>query len=144
VALATARAPRPRVAVVEWTDPVYVAGHWVPDMIRRAGGVDVCAAAGEHSTRLEAAAIAERDPEVVFFAPCGFDLDRATAEAERLLATNEWSWARSRRIACLDGNALTSRPGPRVVAGVEVMAAILNPDVFPGLRLNPTMARVLG
>jgi iron complex transport system substrate-binding protein len=142
-ALAAARAPRPRVAVVEWTDPIYVAGHWVPEMIRRAGGIDVCAAPGAHSTRMDAATIAARDPQVVLLAPCGFDLGRAATEAELLFRSTEWAWARGRRIAAIDGNALTSRPGPRIVSGVEVIAAILNPDVFPGVKLDPTRARVL-
>jgi iron complex transport system substrate-binding protein len=128
--LKAARAPRPRVAVVEWTDPPYAAGHWVPEMVRRAGGVDVLAAPGEHSRPRAAAEIAAADPEVLLVAPCGYDAARAEAEARALLAREEWAWARGRRVWALDANALTSRPGPGVVRGVEVLAAIVAPGLF--------------
>lgn len=129
--LKAARAPRPRVAVIEWGEPVYAAGHWVPEMVRRAGGEDVLATAGEHSRPREVADIAAADPEVVLVAPCGYDAARAAAEAERLLAQDAWAWARGRRVWAVDANALVSRPGPRLVDGVEAFAAILAPGLFP-------------
>jgi iron complex transport system substrate-binding protein len=126
-----ARAPRPRVAVIEWTDPVYAAGHWVPEMVRRAGGVDVLARDGEHSRRVTPEQVAASDPEVLVVAPCGYDVARAADEARRLLGADEWAWARSHLVWALDGNALLSRPGPRLVEGVEVLAAALHPAHFP-------------
>jgi iron complex transport system substrate-binding protein len=128
--LKDAAAPRPSVAVIEWCDPVYVAGHWVPDMVRRAGGRDVAAAAGQHSVVTTASAIAAADPEVILVAPCGYDVRRAAAAARALLAQDGWHWARDRVVWALDANHLTSRPGPRLVEGVETIAAILHPALF--------------
>ena len=128
--LKAARAPRPRVAVIEWTDPVFAAGHWVPEMVRRAGGVDVLAGAGEHSTTRDVAAVAAADPEVVIFAPCGYDARRAADEARRTLARSEWGWAAGRSLWAVDANACVSRPGPRLVDGVELFAAIMHPGSF--------------
>ena len=129
--LKAAQAPRPRVAVVEWGDPVYAAGHWVPELVRRAGGVDALAEPGEHSRPRTVAEVAGADPEVVLIAPCGYDVARAEAEGRRLLAGEAWAWARGRRVWALDADALTSRPAPSVVRGIEVLAAILAPDLFP-------------
>ncbi|HVE80144.1 MAG TPA: ABC transporter substrate-binding protein [Gemmatimonadaceae bacterium] len=128
--LERARAPRPRVAVIEWTDPVYAAGHWAPEMVRRAGGEDVLARPGEHSTARTADAVREADPELILFSPCGYAATRAAAEARRTLARVGWEWARGRRVWAVDANGLVSRPGPRLVRGVEVMAAMIAPSLF--------------
>lgn len=128
--LKSARAPRPRVAVIEWLDPLFVAGHWTPELVRRAGGIDVLAKPGGHSVQIESEAIRAADPEVLLFAPCGFDVSRAAHEAMALLRTEAWSWARDLRTWAIDGHALTSRPGPRLVDAIEVMAAIFAPDLF--------------
>ena len=125
-----ARAPRPRVAVLEWTDPVFTAGHWVPEMVHRAGGVDALAAPGTHSRAISVAEVASAAPEVLVFAPCGYDLRRATREASSVLGTEGWGWARERVAWALDANALASRPGPRVVDGVETLAGVLHPALF--------------
>lgn len=128
--LKAARAPRPRVALVEWTEPVYVAGHWGPEQIKRAGGTDVLGVAGAHSVPVSMDALREAAPEIVLFAPCGYSLDAAAAEARRCLTMPEWEWARERQVWALDANGLTSRPGPRVVDGIEAMARIFNPALF--------------
>ena len=85
--LKAARAPRPRVAVIEWIDPLFVAGHWSPELVRRAGGIDVLAEPGAHSVQIDVDAVRAADPEVLLFAPCGFDVDRAAREAGTLLET---------------------------------------------------------
>ncbi|HEX3160813.1 MAG TPA: ABC transporter substrate-binding protein [Gemmatimonadaceae bacterium] len=126
-----ARAPRPRVAVIEWSEPTYAAGHWVPEMVRRAGGTDVLAQPGMHSCRLSPEAVRAADPEIVLVAPCGYDVARAAAEAEQMLARPEWTWARHRTVWALDANGLVSRPGPRLVDGIEAMTAIFAPALFP-------------
>jgi iron complex transport system substrate-binding protein len=131
--LANANAPRPRVAVIEWGDPVFGAGHWVPEMVRRAGGTDVLATSGQHSRIIPIREIAESCPEVVLVAPCGYGLARSVDEAARLLALPEWEPLRGAAVWALDANAFTSRPGPRVVDGIEVMARIFNPPLFPAL-----------
>lgn len=134
-----ARAPRPRVAVLEWTNPVYTAGHWVPEMVHRAGGLDALAKAGEHSRAVTVADVEAGSPEMLIFAPCGYDLDRATREAELTLAREEWRWARGLPVWALDANALASRPGPRVVNGVETLAAVMHPGVFGAPAADRTL-----
>jgi len=128
--LKAARAPRPRVALVEWTEPVYLAGHWGPEQITRAGGIDVLGVAGAHSVPVSMDALREAAPEIVLFAPCGYGLEAAASEARRCLTKPEWEWARDRQVWALDANGLTSRPGPRVVDGIEAMARIFNPSLF--------------
>lgn len=126
--LKAARAPRPRAAVLEWTDPVFAGGHWVPEQVRRAGGIDVLAAAGEHSRVVRWDEVRAAAPEIVFVAPCGFGVDRSVAEARAAIASQPW--LASAQVWALDANALTSRPGPGVVDGIEVMAAVIAPALF--------------
>ncbi len=128
--LKTAEAARPRVAIIEWTDPLYAAGHWAPDVVRRAGGVDVLATAGAHSAVVSPEAVRAAAPDVLIVAPCGYDLARAVSSAGDLLARPEFAWARGLPVWALDGNALLSRPGPNVVRAVEVLAAVLHPALF--------------
>jgi iron complex transport system substrate-binding protein len=139
--LKAARAPRPRVAVVEWGDPLYVAGHWMPEMVKRAGGVDVVATAGAHSVTVTLEQLRAADPDVILIAPCGYDLPRAVADGERLLALPDWQWARTRRIFAIDANAFASRPGPRLVDGIEILARLFNPTLFS--PVDPTFAQPL-
>jgi iron complex transport system substrate-binding protein len=128
--LKEARAPRPTVAVIEWTSPLFAAGHWVPDMIHRAGGRDVLGSSGEHSRALGIDEVRSAAPEVVIMAPCGFVLDRAAEEGRGLLARPDWAWARERSVWAVDGNAFVSRPGPRIANGIEIFASILHPALF--------------
>jgi iron complex transport system substrate-binding protein len=128
--LRASHAPRPRVAVLEWTSPVYTAGHWVPEMVHRAGGVDALATPGSHSQAVGVADVAAAGPDVLIFAPCGYDLQRATREARTVLTGDAWRWAADRAAWAIDSNALASRPGPRVVDGVETIAALLHPALF--------------
>jgi iron complex transport system substrate-binding protein len=111
-------------------DPLFAAGHWSPELVRRAGGVDVLAQPGAHSVEVEVGAVRAADPEVLLFAPCGFDVERAAREAGALLETEAWRWAHGREAWALDGSALTSRPGPRLVDAIETMAAIFAPALF--------------
>ena len=127
-ALKAAHAPRPRAAVLEWTDPLFAGGHWVPEQVRRAGGVDVLAEPGAHSRKISAQDVREANPEVVLVAPCGFGVRRSEEQARALLSANPWLGGRE--VWAIDGNALTSRPGPRVVDGIEVMAQIFAPTLF--------------
>lgn len=137
--LKDARASRPRVAVIEWTDPIYIAGHWVPELVRRAGGLDVMAAPGEHSTIHSADVVRDSAPEILIIAPCGYDVDGASSAARTLLQEGDWHWAEHIPVWAIDANALMSRPGPRLVNGVETLAAILHPRLFPA----PDQARAM-
>jgi iron complex transport system substrate-binding protein len=115
--------PRPAVAVIEWIDPPFTAGHWVPDLVTAAGGRPVAACPGGRSAQTSWDEIAAAQPDVIVVAPCGFDLDAAAVQAE-LVATRLPGipvWA-------IDANGLVVRPGPRLVDGVEALAAILHPD----------------
>jgi iron complex transport system substrate-binding protein len=115
--------PRPTVAVVEWVDPPFSAGHWVPDLVVAAGGQPVAAQAGGRSTVTSWEQIAASRPDLVVVAPCGFHLNAAAAQAD--LAVRELPglpvWA-------IDADGLVVRPGPRLVDGVEALAAIVHPD----------------
>ena len=126
VATAVAGRPRPRVAVVEWVDPPFTAGHWVPDLVSAAGGEPVAARPGARSVQTTWAEFADARPDVVLVSPCGFHLDgaidQAQAVAERLPGVPVWA---------LDGDGLVVRPGPRLIDGVETIAAVLHPDVRP-------------
>ena len=139
--LKAASAPRPRVAVIEWTDPIFAAGHWVPEMVRRAGGIDALAQPGEHSTTRTLVQVRDANPDVILVAPCGFDLERAAADADHLLATADWAWAREAQVWALDANSFLSRPGPRVVDGIELLARVLHSTLFGAP--SPSAARRL-
>jgi iron complex transport system substrate-binding protein len=118
------QAPRPRVLVLEWTDPPFNAGHWVPDMVRRAGGQEVLGRAGEISRRISTEEIQAAKPSVVVIAPCGYTL------ADAMREVSPWPEARSTPVWVIDANRLTSSPGPGVVHGIEVPAKILHPALF--------------
>jgi iron complex transport system substrate-binding protein len=118
--------PRPRVAVVEWVDPPFAAGHWVPDLVTAAGGVPVCAHPGERSLQSSWDDIRAAAPDLVLVAPCGFHLDGAAEQAATILGQVPGVpvWA-------IDADGLVVRPGPRLVDGVEAIAAVLHPDAVP-------------
>ena len=132
VAAAVASRPRPRTFVLEWTDPPYNAGHWIPDMVAAAGGDPILARPGEYSVPLDWAAIRAAEPEVVVLAPCGYSLDGTrdlAAADERLRAELAATPAGSGRVWAVDASSYFVRPGPRLVDGVEVLAGILHPEV---------------
>ncbi len=117
---------RPRVLALEWSDPPFSGGHWVPDMIDAAGGEAVLGTAGAPSRALDWDEIASASADVVVFMPCGYDFARAAREGELLSARPELRGARE--LWAVDGDAYFSRPGPRVVDGVEILDALLHPD----------------
>ncbi|MGH2900917.1 MAG: cobalamin-binding protein [Solirubrobacteraceae bacterium] len=129
VRLAVRGTPRPRVAALEWMDPVFVAGHWTPQLIEMAGGEDVLGFAGEPSRQATWEEVAAAQPEVVIVMPCGYDAARALVEAEdfgeqlRSLGADQ--------IVAVNASAYFSRPGPRLADGLELLAHILHPDRVP-------------
>ncbi len=129
VRLAVRDAPRVRVAAIEWLDPVYVAGHWTPQLIEYGGGVDIAGLSGEPSEVSSWEELAAMQPEVVVVMPCGYDLERAHEEAEAY--GDELAELGARRVVAVDANALFSRPGPRLVEALELMAHVLHPERVP-------------
>ena len=132
---AVAGLPRPKVGCIEWLDPPFSAGHWVPEMVRLAGGRELFAGPGERSVRLDWEMVFEAAPEVLVLMPCGFGAARAALEAEALPDLPGWSdlpAARDGRVWAVDANSFFSRPAPRLVEGVEILARILHPGAFPG------------
>ncbi len=125
---------RPRVVALEWFDPVFVAGHWTPQLIELAGGVDPLGLPGEHSEQADWSTVRAVEPEVVVCMPCGYDGPRAHLEAT--LFSHELKTLGARRIVAVDASASFSRPGPRLVDGLELLAHVLHPGRIgrPGLR----------
>jgi iron complex transport system substrate-binding protein len=124
---------RPRVFCMEWIDPVYCSGHWVPEMVGLAGGRDELAREGAYSVRIAWEDVLQWAPEVLVVMPCGLDLQKTVTQAEQLLALPGWSElpaVRAGRVYAVDANAYFARPGPRVVEGTELLAHILHPDLF--------------
>ncbi|MET3808603.1 iron complex transport system substrate-binding protein [Nakamurella sp. UYEF19] len=123
VSTAVAGLPRPRVAVVEWVDPLFTAGHWVPDLVTAAGGEPVSGRPGQMSVTATWDSVAACMPDLVVVAPCGYHLDGAVAQAravaERLPGVAIWA---------IDADGLIVRPGPRLVDGVEALAALMHPE----------------
>jgi iron complex transport system substrate-binding protein len=132
---AVARSDRkPRVACIEWTDPIYPAGHWVPEMAELAGGTDGLGNKGAPAERVAWETIRAYAPEVIILMPCGFGVERAAEEASSLVGHDGWSdlpAARSRRVFAVNGSAYFNRPGPRLVDGIEILAALIHPEIFP-------------
>src|SRR5437870_4684439 len=124
-------AARPGVVCLEWLAPLFNAGHWVPEQVAIAGGEDLLGAPLVPSIDVPFGRLLAADPECLFLMPCGFDADRALDEARVLVERPEWSELRAVRaghVWALDGNAYFSRPGPRVVDGIELLASLLHPD----------------
>ena len=119
------RGSRPRVVCVEWLEPLYLAGHWVPEMVEAAGGEDVGAAAGRHSARREWSELPGLRPDLFVIMLCGFGVERTLRELSALDAPGARSILRSVPTWVLDGNAYTSRSGPRVVDGAELLQGAL-------------------
>jgi iron complex transport system substrate-binding protein len=125
VADAVAGRARPRVAVVEWVDPPFTAGHWVPDLVRAAGGEPVVGRAGERSVQTSWSDVRSADPDVVIVAPCGYHLDGAAEQARGILAElpGVEVWA-------IDADGIVVRPGPRLIDGVEAISRALHPEAM--------------
>ncbi|MBA2315077.1 MAG: cobalamin-binding protein [Chloroflexi bacterium] len=126
--------PSVRVVGLEWLDPPFAVGHWVPEQISRAGGWDLLGEAGARSRQTTWQAVAAVDPETLVLMPCGFHLAETVAEWERTPRPAQWHGleaVRRRQVVAVDGSSYFSRPGPRVIDGIELLAAILHPDAFP-------------
>jgi iron complex transport system substrate-binding protein len=129
---ASAEHSRPRVAFLEWLQPIYVGGHWVPEMIASAGGKDVFGSPRTPSFRVTTEQMIDAAPDVIFVAPCGYTAERAAAEFRELKLCGEWRdvpAVRNGQVYALEANSYFSRPGPRLVTGLEILAKVLHPQI---------------
>ena len=124
---------RPRVACIEWIDPLMAAGNWIPELVAMAGGEDVFGEAGEKSPWLTWDALCERDPDIIVVLPCGYDMATSRAEMPALTRREKWpdlGAVRAGRVFLTDGNQYFNRPGPRLAESLEILAELLHPDLF--------------
>jgi iron complex transport system substrate-binding protein len=138
IRLLTREARRPRVAALEWLDPPFAAGHWTPQLIEYAGGEDVIGFAGENSEERSWEEIAASQPDIVIVMPCGYDAEIAHREAE--MHRDELAALGAGEVVAVDAAAYFSRPGPRIIDGLELLAHILHPELVPA---PPSGARAL-
>ena len=128
VRLAVKGAERPTLAAIEWFDPVFTAGHWTPQLIELAGGIDVLGFPGEHSEQTTWEAVGATRPEIVVCMPCGYDAQRSLEEANTF--ADELRGVGARRVVAVDAAAYFSRPGPRLVDGLELLGHVLHPELI--------------
>lgn len=135
---------RPTVACLEWLAPLYTAGHWVPDMVEAAGGIDVLATAGTPSQKVNWDTLSAASPDVIILMPCGFTVERTRTELAALTEQPQWknlSAVQTGAVFLVDALAYFSRPGPRLIDGLEQLAAILHPAQFDH-SLPPAVERL--
>ena len=140
-------AAKPRVLHLEWVDPLMCGGHWVPEMVEMAGGVNCFGDKETGSFRLEWEEIVASQPEVIILMPCGFDVKRALQDVPLLTEREGWESlpaVRNNRVYAIDAGAYTSRSGPRLVVGLEIMAEMLHPELFSGLIPESGALRLYG
>ncbi|PYV15917.1 MAG: cobalamin-binding protein [Acidobacteria bacterium] len=124
---------KPTVAYIEWIDPLMAGGNWMPELIEMAGGVNLCGEAGKHSPWMTWDELLAKDADVIFVAPCGFDMERTLQEMHLLSSKPEWKSCNAvgaERVFVADGNQYFNRPGPRLVESLEILAEVLQPNVF--------------
>lgn len=138
---------KPRTLHLEWVDPLMCGGHWVPEMVELAGGVNCFGDKETGSFPLEWDAVAASQPEVIILMPCGFEVKRALQDLPLLAEKPGWAdlpAVRQNRVYAIDAGAYTSRSGPRLVTGLEIMAEMLHPELFAGMVPESGARRVYG
>ncbi|MCI0557107.1 MAG: cobalamin-binding protein [Nitrososphaera sp.] len=131
-------ASKPKVLCVEWLDPLFTAGHWVPQMVEYAGGVNGISSAGEPSRRMRIEEAIEFDPDVIVLMPCGFSIGRTMKELPVLIENDRWkslAAVRNGNVYAVDAGSYFSKPGPRTIVGLEIMAKILHPEASRRIRV---------
>ena len=130
---------RPKVLAIEWINPFFTSGHWVPEMIEISGGENMITKKGEHSRKMEIEEIENENPDVLVLMPCGFDVQRTVSEYEKYLKNdlrwNELRAVKERKVFAVDANSFFSKPSIRVVTGIEILAKILHPKMFEELEI---------
>jgi len=129
---------RPKVLCIEWLDPLFTAGHWVPQMVEMAGGINGISVIGEPSRRMKLEEAVAFDPDIIVLMPCGFDINRIHQEYSKLASNNQWKSlcaVKNKKVYAVDANSYFSKPGPRTVTGVEILTKIINPETFSDLKI---------
>lgn len=124
---------RPRVAYIEWIEPLMAGGNWMPELVEMAGGVNLFGEAGKHSPWMNWEELVAADPDVIFISPCGFDIRRTIEETHLLTGKPEWQYLKAvqnNRAVVADGNQYFNRPGPRLAESLEILAEIIHPRLF--------------
>ena len=136
---------RPRVAFLEWLEPIYAGGHWVPEMIRCAGGEDAIGGARTPSFRVHLQDVVEAKPDVLLIAPCGYSATQARQEYESLALPDQWNAipaVQNNRVYALEASSYFSRPGPRLVTGIEILARVFDPRIAVSAEAESAILRI--
>lgn len=134
----TPKISRPKVVCIEWLDPLFTAGHWVPQMVEIAGGENGISSTGDKSRRMEIDEIVQFDPDILVLMPCGFDVNRTIFEYEKLLEDKKWrslAAVKQGEVYAVNSNEYFSKPGPRTITGLEILAKIIHPDTFRDISI---------
>lgn len=130
---------KPRIVAIEWVNPFFTAGHWVPEMIKISGGVNMISKTGEHSQRMLMQKITNVEPEIIILMPCGFDVKRTKTEYEKFLKNDqEWNKLQAVKkgnVFAVDANSFFSKPSIRTIEGIEILAKIIHPEIFSDLSV---------
>ena len=129
---------KPKVVCLEWIDPIYICGHWVPQMVGIAGAINGISKVGERSSKIDFSQITQFDPDIIILLPCGFDLRKVFQEYGSLQKNNQWQSLRAVQngmVFAVDALSYFSRPGPSIITGIEILAKIINPESFPQLMV---------
>jgi iron complex transport system substrate-binding protein len=130
---------KPKVLAIEWIEPFFTAGHWIPEMVEIAGGINMISKIGEHSRRLDFQEIIKSDPDIIFMMPCGFDTKRTVSEYNNILKENKkWNSlkaVKNNKIYAVDANSFFSKPSIRTIEGLEILAKIIQPNNFEDLQI---------
>ena len=129
---------RPKVLCVEWIDPLFTAGHWVPQMVEYTGGINGLSSAGEPSRRMDIDEAVQLDPDIIVLMPCGFDIQQTYKELPVLASNEKWKSlqaVKNGNVYAVNANAYFSKPGPRTVVGLEIIAKILHPETLQRIRV---------
>ena len=135
---------RPKVLCIEWLDPLFTAGHWVPQMVEIAGGINGISSTGEQSRRMDIDEAVKFEPDIIILMPCGFDLNRTILEYEKLSKDRKWSSipaVKQGNLYAVDANEYFSKPGPRTVTGIEILSKIIHPDTFKAIQIPEDSVR---
>jgi iron complex transport system substrate-binding protein len=129
--ISTTKNKKPKVICLEWIDPFYICGHWVPQMVEIAGGINGISKIGERSRKIDLSQISKFDPDILILLPCGFDLNRVLREYGCLQKNHKWNSLRAIQngmVFAVDALSYFSRPSPRIITGIEILAKIINPN----------------